>query len=295
MMKTFFKKSPVMLPVFSTLVASIPFGCSFFIPEEIFPFRMKICIFIVFLVITLLTNTFSHSNVIMERKQNDLSTEILCGEQEIIEYRYKIVYEMFQNAIKNVGTFQKLNYNPEDKISFILKTLVACFEGFLEHDSKYISTAVIYHFGFDEENKWTRLGQNYFKAYEDNQSVITDSDSFGKYVMEGTQGFYFLNDKFQDGVKKGIYKLNDKDKETEEKFHKYGSIIGIRIGIAVKDTEYIRALLTISTYGKQIDNVPFGIFREKIEKELEENILPIFKTNIESELMQLYLKEIDMK
>ena len=60
-----------------------------------------------------------------------------------------------------------------------------------------------------------------------------------------------------------------------------------------KKKEDILVLLTISTYGKQIDNVPFKAFRKRIEREIRDDILPMFQKEIESELMQLYLQEME--
>lgn len=291
MIKNIFKKSPLIHAILTIIIECIAFGVSLFFSNV--SLALKIGLFIFFLVAVFISTAFSHSNIIMEQKQNDLSTEILYGEYKIMQYRYNSIYELFKNAIYNNATYQKLNYDPKDKIYSILLDIVTCFKNFLGHETENISATVFFHFDFQEEGDWTRLGQNYFEAYESNELVMKDKNSFGKYVMGGTQIFYFLNDKYEEGFKRGIYKLNDKDKETEKIYHTYGSIIGIKIGITVNEREHIRALLTISTYGKQIDNVPHGIFREKIEKELKGNILPIFKTNIESELMQLYLQIAD--
>lgn len=57
-------------------------------------------------------------------------------------------------------------------------------------------------------------------VYKNNQEVIFDEDSFGKYVIKGTECFYWFNNKYQDGVKKKRYKLNQKDIETRNKFHR---------------------------------------------------------------------------
>lgn len=70
--------------------------------------------------------------------------------------------------------------------------------------------------------------------------------------MEGTEGFYLINDKYHDGAKKKKYKLNPKDTETKGKFHRYGSIMGTKIIVKIDNKEYIQALLTISTYGKKL-------------------------------------------
>lgn len=228
----------------------------------------------------------------MERSQNKLTDQMLTGEQKIVEYRHDLIKESFEKVVKGAGEYEKLNYDPEKKLYFILEQLRTAFKNYIEIEDENISTAIFFHFDFQEETKWTRFGQNYFSAFEDDKSVIFDPHSFGRFVLKDPQNFHFLNDKYEEGVKERKYKLNDKDVVTEKRYHKYGSIIGLKFGVKENEIEYISVLLTISTYGKQIDNIPFKAFREKIEQEIQYGFLPIYQKNIESELMQLYLQEI---
>lgn len=284
-----------MLPILNTLLIIVPLWCSLFISDEIFTVKIKIFVLIAVAVFALMTYLVSDRNISMERAQNKLSIEILKGERDITRYRCDMILESFKNTLLHNEIHQKLNYSPYEKIAFILKSISLCFETFLEIRPKYVSVAVFYHFDYQEENKWNRLDKNYCQAYGNDEEVILDEDSFGKFVMEGTEGFYLINDKYYDGAKKNKYKLNPKDVETKDKFHRYGSIMGAKIIVKIENKEYIQALLTISTYGKKIDTVPFGIFREKLECKIEDDILPVFKTNIESELMQIYFEEMDQR
>lgn len=295
MIKRFHKMVSTMLPILNTLLIIVPLWCSLFISDEIFTVKIKIFVLIAVAVFALMTYLVSDRNISMERAQNKLSIEILKGERDITRYRCDMILESFKNTLLHNEIHQKLNYSPYEKIAFILKSISLCFETFLEIRPKYVSVAVFYHFDYQEENKWNRLDKNYCQAYGNDEEVILDEDSFGKFVMEGTEGFYLINDKYYDGAKKNKYKLNPKDVETKDKFHRYGSIMGAKIIVKIENKEYIQALLTISTYGKKIDTVPFGIFREKLECKIEDDILPVFKTNIESELMQIYFEEMDQR
>lgn len=167
---------------------------------------------------------------------------MLSGVKEIAEYRKNIIKESFEKVINGVGVYEKLNYNPEKKLYFILEQLRTTFKNYIVIEDENISTAIFYHYDFQGERNWTRLGQNYFNAYEDDESVIFDSNSFGKHVLKSKKSFHFLNDKLQGGVKEGIYKLNDKDVETEKECHKYGSIIGLKFGVKENETEHISVL-----------------------------------------------------
>lgn len=280
-------------PFLKTIVTTIPFAVSLFLPNNTY-FIWRILLLVIFLGLDYYINVSSNSTIIMERSQNKLATQMLHAAKEIAEYRENDIKESFAKVINGVGVYEKLNYNPEKKLDFILEQLRTTFKNYIVIEDENISTAIFYHFGFQEERKWTRLGQNYFSAYEDDESVIFDSNSFGNHVLNNKKRFHFLNDKLQEGVKEGIYKLNDKDVETEKECHKYGSIIGLRFCVKdeSKKKEDILVLLTISTYGKQIDNVPFKAFRKRIEREIRKDILPMFQKEIESELMQLYLQEM---
>lgn len=293
MIKIFHKVVSKILPILNALLIIVPLWCSLFISDEIFTINIKIFVLIAVAIFALMASLVSDRNISMERAQNKLSIEILKGERDITRYRCDMILESFKNTVLHNEIHQKLNYSPYEKIAFILKSISLCFETFLEIRPKYVSVAVFYHFDYQEDNKWNRLDKNYCQAYGNDEEVILDEDSFGKFVMEGTEGFYLINDKYHDGVKKKKYKLNPKDTETKGKFHRYGSIMGTKIIVKIDNKEYIQALLTISTYGKKIDTVPFGIFREKLECKIEDDILPVFKTNIESELMQIYLEEMN--
>lgn len=280
----------VILPFLYVLIAVIPFGYDLFYGSEIS--IEKIYLFLVVLVIAIVANVVSHYYGRIERGQNDLSIEILKSEREVTQARYNMIYNSFKGKVVSDERQFNLNYDPNEKIESILVSLSKCFEKYLNVKSSYVSASVFYRFDFHGKNEWKRLDHNYYPAYDTNRKVISDSGSFGKFLIsDGTEDFYLLNNKYRDGVKKGRYELNEKDKETKKRYHKYGSIMGTKIIVKVGEKEYIRAILTLSTYSKKIDSVPFKLFREKLERKIEKYILPLFVANVESELMQLYLQE----
>ena len=293
MIRRLYKMLSKALPLFYSLLVVLPLYCSLFISDEKFTEENKTFLLIIYAIVTFITYRVSERNISMERAQNKLSVEILKGERDITKNRYDMIFASFKNVLLQNGAHQKLNYNPYEKIAFILNAISLCFETFLDIRSKYVSVALFYHFDFQSGDTWNRLDKNYCQAYGNDEEVILEEGSFGKYVMEGTEGSYLINDKYRSGVRKNIYKLNQKDIETKRKFHRYGSIMGTKMVVKIDNTEYIHALLTVSTYGKKIDSVPFEIFREKLERKIEDDILPIFKINIESELIQIYLEEIN--
>lgn len=291
MMKKIMKFLTKMLPFSHTLLILLPLGCSLFIGDEKLSPINKFLIFIAVGIIALITYLVSDKNISMEQEQNKLSVNILKGERDLARYRRDMIFKVFEGVLKRNEKHQKLNYDPYASLKTILNSIASCFETFLELRSKYVSVAIFYHFNYQNDKKWNRFDKDYYKAFKNNEQVIFEENSFGRYVLEGTEGFYLINDKNRDGAEQGYYKLNKKDIETKKKFHKYGSIIGTKIIVKIDNKEYIKALLTISVYGRKIDTFPFGIFREKLECQIEDDILPAFKSNIESELMQIYLEE----
>lgn len=72
-------------------------------------------------VIALITYWVSERNNFVERAQNSWSDKMLYGEGNIIQIRYDMVFVSFKNTILHNETYQKLNYNPYDKIALIKK------------------------------------------------------------------------------------------------------------------------------------------------------------------------------
>lgn len=281
----------VILPFLYVLIAVIPFGYDLFYGSNVS--TEKIYLFLTVLVIAIVANVVSHYYGRIERGQNDLSIEILKSERDITQTRYNMIYNSFkEKVVSNEGEFN-LNYDPNEKIASILVSLSKCFEKYINVKSSYVSVSVFYHFDFQEsDDEWKRLDKDYYPAYDTNRAVIFEPGSFGKFLInDGTEDFYLLNNKYRDGVKKGRYKLNRKDEETKKLYHRYGSIMGTKMIVKIGEKEFIQAILTLSTYRKKIDSVPFKLFREKLEEKIEKYILPLFVANVESELMQLYLQE----
>lgn len=282
--------SLILLPFLYVLLVVIPFGFDLFFEKDIS--CEKTCLFVVFLAIAIVANVVSHCTGKIERGQNDLSTEILKSECKVTLDRYNMIYESFKEKILSNENNYNLNYDPSEKIASILNSLSECFEKYLNVKSSYVSVAVFYRFEYQNEDEWKRLDKDYYPAFESNPAVMLEPDSFGKFLNEdGTEDFYLLNDKYREGIKKNRYKLNNKDIETRKRYHRYGSIIGAKILVKVGEHEHIRAILTLSTYGKKIDSVPFGLFRENIENKIEKYILPLSLINVKSELIQLYLEK----
>lgn len=281
----------IILPFLYVFLVIIPFGYDLFHDSEIT--SEKIGLLIVVLVIAIVANVVSHYYGKVERGQNDLSIEILKSECKVTQARYDMVKNSFKEKIASNEKQFILNYDPNEKIASILVSLSKCFEKYLNVKSSYVSVAVFFHFDFQEkDDEWKRLDKDYYPAYEANRAVIFEPGSFGEFLINvGTEDFYLLNDKYKDGVKKNRYKLNRKDEETKRHYHRYGSIIGTKILVKSNEKEYIRGILTLSTYSKKIDCIPFKLFREKLEEKIEKYILPLFVANVESELMQLYLQE----
>lgn len=138
MMKRLYKAVSAILPILNVLLIVLPLACSLFISDEVLNTKNKVLVLIIVSIIALIVYLASGRNISMERAQNKLSIEILKGERDITKYRYDMILVSFKNTLLHNEIHQKLNYNPHEKIAFILKSISLCFETFLEIRAKYV-------------------------------------------------------------------------------------------------------------------------------------------------------------
>lgn len=218
MMKRIFKIVSKALPFLQMILLIVPLVFSGFFAEDWCTKKNSIFLLAIVAIIALITYSVAERNVSIERAQNKLSVEILEGERSITKNRRDLIFDGFKNVAYKRGEHQKLNYSPYEKIAFILDSISRCFETYLEIMEKYVSVTVFYRFMDSNPSEWKRIDKNYCKAYNSNVEVMNCKDSFGRYVMEGTEGFYLINDKYKHGQKKNRYKLNKKIQKQKRDF-----------------------------------------------------------------------------
>lgn len=114
---------------------------------------------------------------------------------------------------------------------------------------------------------------------------IEDTGSFYTY-LEG-QGYYFCNDK-SCLEEKNHYIWSSKDRE----YNRIGSIVGTTIELKNDDPEivFVRAYLTITTYGRKLVEEGDLLDEEHFEKMFKETVINSYKTVIESEFAQMFIR-----
>jgi hypothetical protein len=200
--------------------------------------------------------------------------------------------DAFFSTKQPVTTF---TYDIEKRINVILKELIHCVAYSSGIEARNISAAIFFTFN-KKKGHWDLLEKNYSDAFDGKiRDAIMQDDSFAYFLKNVSGDFYYLNDKYKDGIcheKEGrvvpIYRLNGMDIQTQKETGKYGSIVGWKFKIKRKKTTYIQAMLFISTYGSKLDNSLTGRYKKTVQHNLRELILPYFQMNLQAELMHLY-------
>lgn len=143
----------------------------------------------------------------------------------------------------------------------------------------------------DSKNVNTKLAWNVISSGDRTSynislhSFLENINSF--YSHLAAQGYVFCNDK-QELEKENHYIWTSKDHEYE----RVGSIIGSIIELKSDDPEasFVRAYLTISTYGRKMveDNDTLNV--NSFEKLFKEVIINSYKSLIEAELAQMFIR-----
>ena len=114
---------------------------------------------------------------------------------------------------------------------------------------------------------------------------LDDENSFYQYLNR--HGYSFCNDK-QKLADKNHYIWSSKDYE----YNRIGSIVGTVIELKNDNPEkvFVRVYLTITTYGRKLVNDEDILDEEKFEKLFKETVINCYKTIIETELAQMFIR-----
>lgn len=116
-------------------------------------------------------------------------------------------------------------------------------------------------------------------------SYLMKDASFYKY-MEG-RGYVFCNDK-----KKLIGQKNYISSNKDQEYDNQGSVVGVVIELKNDQPEkvFVRLYLTITTYGRKLVEQYDDLNVVDFEEIFKENVLSCYKTLIESELAQMFIR-----
>ena len=116
-------------------------------------------------------------------------------------------------------------------------------------------------------------------------NYLVDYGSFYSYLAG--QGYKFENDKAT-LEKNNHYIWTSKDRE----YNRIGSIVGEVIELRNDDPEvaFVRAYLTISTYGRRLVEETDELDIESFQRIFKETVINYYKTIIESELAQMFIR-----
>ncbi len=133
----------------------------------------------------------------------------------------------------------------------------------------------------DKDSSWRWLYTSNIESDLSIEEIINDPHTTARQIIDGKTSSLFFPSK-RTAVVAGQYVSSSKDAANRM----IGSIICRDIGIGTP--RYVNAVLSMSTYGKQIclENDEDAIFK------IEELLLPSFERRIQLELALLYIKDV---
>jgi len=143
-----------------------------------------------------------------------------------------------------------------------------------------IGLSIVYKTDRDEE--WDWLYTMNIESDIDLSELVNNPDTTAKQLIDGKVSSLFFPDK-RVGLRLNQYVEGNKDKP----FNTIGSILCRDLSIDNKN-KYIQAILTITTYGKQLceRNDKDSIYK------IENILMPTFECRIKLELSLLYIKQV---
>lgn len=185
---------------------------------------------------------------------------------------------IFQSTKRNFSDpFSEL-IDPNNQIEKLIDELSILLAQLFNMSKDEIGISIICK--FDGDRKWNWLHRLHLNDGTDTKELI-DGDSTLRSIIDEKSNFIFLRDK-REGIPDGFYLTSIRDKQYETR----GSIICRDIGVKYEKQNYVLAILSITTYGKEICSEQ----QEDEVKERLEMILSNFDVRFQIELSLMYVK-----
>lgn len=182
---------------------------------------------------------------------------------------------------KGLNPFENIT-QPRSQIKRILENIQICLADIFDINRDDIGLSIIYKFDTPENSEWDYLHTMNISNDLSLAVLISEKKTTARQIIDDKCPSLFFPDK-RIGIKQDQYFPSLKDRTYEN----IGSIICRNISIT-NDHHYVFAVLSITTYGKQICNANdiYSI------KRIETMLLPPFENRIRLELSLLYIKNI---
>jgi len=237
-------------------------------------------LFVICVLINIICNYYKsfveYKNFQNKNDMQALLRHILSSDNTMNNEKYKLVEKFlhesyhkkdFSNPFKNVEKPLKI-------LNYLATELCNCISKITQIDREDIGISIIYKYNFSE--CWEKpICENVSKSSI--SKIIENKASTAYKALHDVQSTVFYAIKEQ-AIKEGHYVPSGKD----ENFN--GSILCSRLSICCNDTDYIYAVLSITTYNKSLCENNNEIFNENLNI-----ILSPFITRIQTELCLIYI------
>lgn len=178
----------------------------------------------------------------------------------------------------NTSTFLEIT-QPRIQIQSILENIQVALSEIFGISRDRIGLSLLYSFG--DSAKWDFLESVNISQDLDSTTLLANPDTTLRQVLDGhTRTVFYPNKRIAAAQNKYLPGPMDKS------FNIVGSIICRNISIT-KDHPYLKAVLSITTYGKQLCH---ELDADAVNK-IENIILPVFDTRLQLELALLFIRE----
>jgi hypothetical protein len=191
----------------------------------------------------------------------------------------------YDTVIDSISNFSGHYDDPSKQIKIILQKIADCMSKVSKIDLKKINVTLAYQ--FVDNGHWHWADHIYVDNGLSLEELMNNRNSAFYQIFSGNREFLFQNSK-KEAEDIGYY-IQDKKDITNKNV---GSIVCKGINVGTPETAYIRAILTISTYGKKFVNSNDASTLGIVESNIRDIILPEFELQIQIELALLYFKKI---
>lgn len=180
-----------------------------------------------------------------------------------------------QNSKKTITSpFHEIT-KPKIQVDILIDELNLCLSEILGMKRNEIGISIIYK--KDGDRKWEWLHKIHLSNKTNIRDITDDPSSTARQIIDGKSRYLLIPSKSK-AISDGSYKSKSNDTP--------GSIICRDISVEFDGHKYLNAILSITTYGKEICNAD----TLEIVKENLNVLLTSFETRLKLELSLLYIK-----
>lgn len=241
-------------------------------------------VIVISIAFTLIKNAAEKYDEVSKKNGQFILTKIIDSIDDIVNKKNVRFCNFLKDNVgkKDISPFAVIT-QPRDQIEWILSNIQITLSEIFGIDRQHLSISLIYW--TDEIKHWSWLARTNIHNDLEVKDLINNHNTTAYKVINSHKNSIVHIDKLE-ASKKNEYLLSDRDRD----FNEVGSIICREINVGESENPNIRAIISISTYGKLICNPGINV-DETITKILH-IIIPRFESRIKLELALLYIKDV---